>query len=81
MEGHAQLGAADRAPARQPTPLNLRDPAEIDRSGLRQLAGWPDLPPLSDVELLLLADADVRQRLDGDGDGLPLRVVEAVDTC
>jgi hypothetical protein len=59
--------------------VDLRDLAEIDRSGLTRLAAWPEFLPPGDIELVLLADTDVRRRLNADSNNLPMRVVDALE--
>ena len=43
--------------------LDLGEVAEIEAGGVRALAGWPDLLPPQNVELLVLADARSRAML------------------
>lgn len=59
--------------------VDLRDLAEIEPAGVRELAAWPDLPRLRDIDLVVVADGKVRGQLESCAVAAPLRVVETAD--
>ncbi len=57
--------------------LDLRELAEIAVDGVQELTAWPEDPAWAGVALAVLADADMRRRLDATGVELGVRVIEA----
>jgi ABC-type transporter Mla MlaB component len=58
--------------------IDLRDLAEIDVAGVRDLAGWPQLVGFGDVELRVVTDNDSRIRIGAAGVALLAPMVENV---
>lgn len=59
--------------------VDLRDLAEVDAAGVRQLAAWPNLPAMRDVELVAVASEELRREFDQHPLQPPLRVVATAD--
>ncbi|HET8978671.1 MAG TPA: hypothetical protein VFN87_10975 [Solirubrobacteraceae bacterium] len=56
--------------------LDLRELAEFDAGGVRELAVWRTLVPCEGIDLTLVADARARRELDRVGTALPWRIAE-----